>query len=332
MEEQMRIEQKVENFVQRLPWRKRTQGILIDVVDACPMRCPTCPTGVQDPRDGHKMTIETFRRLLDKAQSECKVWRIQLYRFGDPLLHPEIHLFVEECEGRGIHTSLSSVLQTTRCDWQKLAHSRVHEFRVSFSGWKNMKVYQRNATPERFIEKFDMVSRLDWAPETIKTMLFHVYKDNQDEIQRAREMCEAHGFKFVALPATSMVYDHVVEGYTPEDIETNKLLLETPEENIARIRRPGHPDDFCNMQEREIVLDSYGDMRLCQAMYENRFVVGNFLAEPLEVLRSRIMRHPMCPKCKAKNVPRYMLCYADPAEYDDPVGVANETKYSRNRA
>lgn len=326
----MRIEQRIENFVERLPWRRRNQEILIDLVDSCPGQCPTCPVGVQPRRDGHRMSIELFRQILDKAQSECNVWKIQLYRWSDPLIHPKIHEFVEECERRGIPSSTSSFLQSTLCDWDALAVSGVTEFRVSFSGWKGMHRYQYPATPERFLKKFDMVAALPWHPKTAKVFFFHEYKDNRDEIAPARELAESHGFKFVTFPATLMVYDHIIEGYTKEDEETISWLTETPEQNIARHRRKPHKNDWCSMQEREIVLDSYGRMQLCQMMYPAKYKMGNFLSTPLSELRSQIMRHSMCPKCKAKGVGHYALIFSDPAKDKDTVAVANEGKYKEN--
>jgi sulfatase maturation enzyme AslB (radical SAM superfamily) len=325
----MKIEQKVENFIQRLPWRRRNQEILIDLVDSCPGACPTCPVGVDPRRNGHHMSIDTFRRILDKAQSECNVWKIQLYRWSDPLMHPDIHLFAEECYRRGIPSSTSSFLQSTTCDWYKLAASRVTEFRVSFSGWKNMHIYQKPATAERFLKKFEMLSKLPWAEETAKVFFFHEYKDNRDEIAPARELAESHGFKFVTFPATFMVYDRIIEGYNDEDRKTIAMLTETPEENIARHRRKPDANDWCGMQEREIVLDSYGNMQLCQMMFRKQFKIGNFLTTPLDKLRAQTMKHSMCPKCKAKGVGHYSLIFSDPAKDEDTVATANEGKYAR---
>lgn len=323
----MNVEQTVENFLQRLPWRRRNQEFLIDLVDSCPGACPTCPVGVQPRRNGHRMSLDTFKRILDKAQSECNVWKIQLYRWSDPLMHPDIHLFIEECRKRGIPSSTSSFLQSTLCDWEKVAASGVTEFRVSFSGWRKMHIYQAPATAERFIRKFDMLSALKWHPDTAKVFFFHEYKDNADEIPYAREMAEVSGFKFVTFPATFMVYDRIIEGYTEEDLKTIAMLTETPEENIARHRRKPDANDWCSMQEREVVLDSYGRMNLCQMMFPKQYQMGDFLTTPLSELRAKVMQHSMCPRCKAKGVGHYALIFSDPAKDEDTVAVANEGKY-----
>jgi hypothetical protein len=323
----MNLEQKVENLVQSLPWRRRNQEILIDVVDACPGSCPSCPVAVDPRRDGHRMSLDTFKRILDKAQSEVNVWKVQLYRWSDPLLHPDIHLFIEELYRRGIPSSTSSFLQTTNCDWDKLAASKVTEFRVSCSGHQ-MNKYQKPATLDRFIKKFVMLSALPWASETAKVFFYHLYKDNQGSIGFFRDLAERHGFKFVTFPATFMVYDRIVtKSYTAEDKETISWLTETPEQNIARHRRKPDSKDWCGMQEREIVLDSYGRMNQCQMLFKAENRIGDFLETPYKELRKRAMDNPFCLKCKAAGVPRYSLIFSDPAKDPDTVAVANKGKY-----
>ena len=322
-----RIPGRVGQEIRKLLWTRGTQ-LLVDIVDSCPGACKSCPVGIQPRRDGHRMDIDLFRRILDKVQMEANVYKIQLYRWSDPLIHPQVHRFVEECNKRGIRASTSSFLQATNCEWDKLVESGVDEFRVSFSGWQNMHIYQKPATAERFIKKFEQVASLPWPETTKKTMFFHKYKGNLSEVDAAYHLAANAGFKFVALPATFMLYDRIVNGsYTEEDKETIALLCETPEENIARHRHRPKASDYCSMQEDEIVLDSRGRMQLCQMMYPPEFKVGSYLDEPLADIRKRIMRHPMCVPCKAKGVVGYALCYEDPAISSDPVGLRDKQKY-----
>lgn len=307
--------------------------LYVDVIDACSSRCPTCPVGVDPLRDGNRMSIETFRKILDKAQSEVKIRKVQLYRWSDPLLHPLIHEFAAECVSRGIRCSTSSDLQATNCDFRALIETRLNEFRSSFSGWKSMHIYQKGATAERFLKKFKDISHLPRYPETRWVMFFHEYKHNREEIPKAKQLAEDFGWDFVTFPATFMNYDRIVEkSYTEQDRITLSLLTETPEENIARMRRKPKATDYCMMQEKEITLDSHGRMRLCQLMgYTDKYIMGDFLTTPLSELRSRIMQHPMCPKCKAMGVGNYSLIFADPAIEQDPVAKANLLKYERER-
>lgn len=301
---------------------------LIDLIDACSFGCKTCPVGVQPRRDGHKMTIDKFRDILDRAQSQGKIRRVQLYRWSDPLLHPDLHLFVDECRSRGIRCSTSSALKNWNCNLVDVIESRPDEFRISFSGWKNLSKYQVGNTIERFLSCFEQVVSLPRHSETTWVMYFHQYKDNIDETERARRMAEDNGLKFVAFPATFMVYDHIIEGYTEQDKETLALLTETPEENIARLQSKPNASDYCNMQEKEVTLNSRGEMQLCQLMYKEKYKVGDFMQVPLAEMREQIKSHSMCVKCKTKGVGKYSLIFADPYVSTDPVAEANQEKYA----
>ena len=305
---------------------------MIEVVDACPMRCPTCPTGVEIPRDGHKMDLQTFRRILDLAQFRDKVQirQIQLYRWSDALLHPRLHEFIWEAKRRGIGTTTSSVLQTTNCDFQKVFDAGPAEFRISFSGWRNMEYYQKNAKPDRFWKKVDLLDKLKRNPETRYVMYFHQYKDNLDETDEARKWAEHYGYDFITFPATNMNYPSIInDNYTPLDKEVNSRLLETPEENIARIKN--RHLDYCRMQEKEVCLDTYGNMQQCQLLYNREYVVGNYLVTPLKEMREKIMKHPICLKCKAKGVGDYSLIFGDPVRYVDPVPNAQKNRFARKQ-
>jgi hypothetical protein len=309
---------------------RKLKGItlFVDIIDTCSFGCPTCPVGVEKRRDGNRMSIGEFREILDKAQLETKIRKVQLYRWCDPLLHPDLHLFIKECRKRNLRCATSSALKNWNCDIEKVIEARPDEFRISFSGWKNLIIYQKGNTNKRFFENFERLCKLPKYKETVWTLYFHQYKDNLDETERARELAESNGLKFVAFPAQYMLYDRIVEGYKEEDKAGLRLLIETPQHVISKLKVQPEEDDFCRQQNNELVLDSHGRVQLCQMMYGERFIVGDFL-EPLSELRKKIVSHKFCKGCKASGVPKYSnLCYADPVLHKDPHGKAVDGKFS----
>jgi len=315
----------------RVGGKVRGLTMYVDVVDACGFSCPTCPTGVQPRRDGHRMDIDMFRKIMDRAQDQCKVRKVQLYRWSDPLLHPQIHQFITECISRNIRCATSSALAHINADLDAVIESRPTEFRISFSGWKMLHVTQKGNTVERFMKNFDRLNKLPRHKETKWVMFFHQYQHNFDEFDAAKKLADDNGYEFVAFPATFMVYDHIIEGYTKQDEETLSMLIERPEDNIKRFTRPPKSTDYCMMQEKEITLDSYGRMQLCQLMYKSKYIMGDFLTVPLKEIRKKIMKHPLCGTCKGMGVGRYSLIFADPAVREAPVEAANEGKYADNK-
>jgi pyrroloquinoline quinone biosynthesis protein E len=86
--------------LRRRPDRPGYMPIALDIEPTarCNLRCPMCQlsTWERNPRD---MTLERFRKLLDRFPS---VMKIKLQGIGEPLLNREFFAMVEEAAGRGI--------------------------------------------------------------------------------------------------------------------------------------------------------------------------------------------------------------------------------------
>lgn len=297
----------------------------IDIINACSLRCGSCAIGsIGTKRGGKMMSFELWNKILDKAQSECRVRKIQMYAYSDACLNPDLHLFVQNATDRGIPTLLSTMLQKTTCDFAKTIEARPAEFRISFPGWNHMEYYQKGAKPERFNEKFAEVTRLPRYGETLWSLVFHLYNNNADELPRVRKLAEDNGLKLVVIPAIMMVCEKVVEKtYTEQDKELISHLLETPEESISRMDKM---EDYCGEWKR-ITLDANGDVYLCQLVYENRFKLMNYLDHPLSEIQSTIRNHSFCGKCMKAGGNIYQECYADFRDSKDPVGEANKKRH-----
>jgi len=299
---------------------------VIDIINACPLRCPTCAVGVYTKqRGGKKMSLDMWKAILDKAQGESKIRKLQMYIYSDPCLHPQCDEFVAEATRRGLKTSISTMLQQTNVDFHKLIEARPSEFRISFAGWKNMSMYQRGGTVERFEKKLAMVSQLPRYPETRWTMFFHLYRSNQDEVAAARQMAADHGIDFIAYPAIFMINEKVVEKtYTDDDRAIISELLETPEENIARLKID---TDYCMMQSKQVCIDAEGMCYLCQIVWEDRFRIVPFLSTPLKEIRQKMESHSFCVKCKSQGGHTYQYLYGDSTEVEDPITTADHKRY-----
>jgi hypothetical protein len=301
-------------------------GFIVDIADFCPLKCPSCAVGSIGPRKGGYMSFNLFRNILDKAQSECKVRRVQLYGYCDPCTHPDLHLFVQECRDRGIQSMISTMLQTTKCDFAKVIEARPSEFRISFPGWNKMEYYQRGAKPDRFNKKIEEVCVLPRYPETRWTLLFQLYNDNGDELGRAKELAKRLNLDFVVLPAIFMPCEKMVEGYYSEqDKELISHLLETPQENLKRLR---FDDDYCLLW-KQITLDAKADVYLCQLIYEDRFIIGNFMDTSLKKLQKTMRKHPFCKPCMKMGAHAYQFLYGDACKYKNMVGVANKKRFKK---
>jgi len=296
----------------------------IDVINTCSLRCPSCAIGsMATQRSGKKMSIEMFRAILDKAQSESKVRKVQFYAYSDPCLHPDLHLFIQECTDRGIYSAISTMMQTYKCDIQKVLDAQPTEFRISFPGWERMSYYQAGAKPERFDANIEKFRHLKVRATTKLTMAFHLYNDNEHELDRANALADSLGAILTAIPSIFMPCEKVVEkNYTKQDLELISHLNETPEESISRMKLS---ESYC-LLFKQITIDSEGMVYLCQLVFEDRFKLVPFLDVPLKQIQDRIRNHSFCNKCMKVGGNVYQYCYDDFVLSDHPVSGANEKR------
>jgi hypothetical protein len=295
-------------------------NLIVDIVNGCPLSCPSCAVGSIGKRPIHYMSIETFRRILDKAG---KVRNLQLYAYSDSCMHTHLDWFIQECTDRGIQTSISTVLQTTKCNFADVVEARPSEFRISFAGWDYMDYYQKPAKWEIFNRKLEEVCALPRYPETKWTMAFHLYNDNLHELRHVRRTAKELNLHLVVIPAIFMPCEKVVEkDYTDDDLLLIDHLIETPEETIADLK---FHKDYCLLW-KQLYMDAKADVYLCQLVYKEQFKLGNFFDMSNKEILRKIKTHPFCWKCMQKGGHAYQYCFANFIKYEDPVGFANKQR------
>lgn len=73
---------------------------MVEVVRACNLRCPVCPAGNGAAHLHKNMTVACFERIAGLLAP--MVWKLVLYNYGEPLLHPQLAEIVTIAKGAGI--------------------------------------------------------------------------------------------------------------------------------------------------------------------------------------------------------------------------------------
>lgn len=295
----------------------------LDIINACGLKCPSCFIGSVGNRPKSTMDYLTYLRLLNKFRDEkMPIRRLQLYIDSDPCLHPDLHRFVGEATRRGIKSYISTMLQSSRCDFAKVIEARPTEFRISMPGWEQMSRYQGGAKPEVFDRNFEKVCRLPRHKETTWTLFFHSYPGNEHEKPKVRQLAEENGLKFVSVPAIFMVLEKVVKkNYTYQDMDIISSMWETPEAAAEKMKK--NPDCACFKQ---LAVDARGKVFLCELVGGEEFVLGNVFDRPIREWLKIVRNHDFCKKCIDCKANVLQECFADPVTSEDPVGDANKRR------
>lgn len=87
-----------------LPWTAALPSrYLIEITNLCNLSCPLCPTGQKMITYGQgMMAFDNFKKLVDECAPYME--HIDLYNFGEPLLHPHFARFVGYAKEKGVGT------------------------------------------------------------------------------------------------------------------------------------------------------------------------------------------------------------------------------------
>ena len=283
-------------------WRLHGLAYAIEVCNECRLSCPTCPQGIGE-RYKEMMGVDMFMQVLERALSQSKIRELMLYKWGDPLLHPDLDTLCREAVHRGVLTKLSTTMNNIDCDLKKVMLTGVSTFFVSFSGWDHYGLGHRGGNLERVLRNIDYLCNLRRHPDTKIVMRFLKYKYNEHELGRAADYCTERGIIFRPYNAFWAPVYKIIDG----TIRLKDLaIIEQFNESLGeKIKRLGNPD-FCYCQSKTISIDAYGDVYLCGAVgYAERFKVGHFLTMPLSDIRRAMKAHPYCIRCKSLGMSLY---------------------------
>jgi len=82
----------------------------IEPTNACPYHCVMCPRGSRMTRNIGYMTMHVFRQVMDEVSTypdPVKSREIELFHFGESLLHPDIVRMNAYAAAKGLNTVLS---------------------------------------------------------------------------------------------------------------------------------------------------------------------------------------------------------------------------------
>lgn len=245
------------------------KNVYFEIVGFCNAVCPWCPSGNKSmsnipsrviPPPEFKNAIEELikKKLISPEQSI-----INLYNWGEPMLHPKIDNILDTLHKQGIFFGLSTnASKLADLDPRPLTHLRQFIFSMpGFSQTSYDHIHRLNFnTVKRNIETYcKLVSKA--APNAILTMSYHVYQFNLDEMEVAEQFCKDNGIYFSPFFAYLMDFnqsktylDHSMNSsllrhvsrdlflyYVDEQLSKSPLNYRCPQYDIL------HIDEYCNV-------------------------------------------------------------------------------------
>ncbi len=263
--------------VQRWLGRDRVFGLpakyFIDPINICNLRCPLCPTGrgvLARPRG--RMELELAKRVIDQIAPYA--YRIELYNWGEPFLHPDIFAMIEYASQRRITVGLSSNLNYLNADLaRRLVESGLSQLIVSIDGatQESYAAYRRGGKLNDVLQNLKMVVESKRALE--RQMPFIIWrmligKHNEHEVEVVRRMAYelgADGF------STGML---LVDTQDPEQVK--QWLPKDPAHTCYDYSKPNLENVWdCHELWEVMVINWDGGVAPCCWLHDPQFDFGN---------------------------------------------------------
>lgn len=298
----------------------------IDISGICNLRCISCPRGnlAEQPPKGF-ITPATYERVLDKLLAELPfMGNIQLYAWGEPLLHPQVAEIIRLTQERRVLSAISTNLNVRR-DLTQVIQARPDWLKISASGFgASYEVTHTGGKWEMFHRNLYRLHELRerYHPTMYVEMNYHLYRHNRGEDYRQMaRLCQELGFAFRPNWAYLYPLDNILaycqgKPLSPEARRTLDLLYLDLDQGLARARSQAH---LPCAEARCFPINWNLNVRSCGAFFLPT-VVDNFLELPLPEILRRRDASGICRGCKRYALHRFTSVYLEevvPASSDE---------------
>lgn len=299
----------------------------IEVAGFCNLRCLTCPQGnYPEKLRGQMMDLKTYTKVLDKLLEEVPfLGDIQLYSWGEPLLNPALANIIALTNERGLSTAISSNL-SLNCDLANIVKARPKWFRISVSGYgESYPIVHRGGNWPLVKKNLQALSQLrdKYSPEMYVEVNYHIYKHNQNDVAKMKELCKQLGFhlrtNYAFLDPLEVLFDYIEKKPLTRVVKTarNKLMID-----IGDAIEMAQDDDsqYC-LYENTVVIHSDLSVRNCAHLYDEKLNTrcDNFLKYSFSEISGLLSKRDVCRKCKKYHLHRYFNVHlnkgTDPNEF-----------------
>jgi hypothetical protein len=290
----------------------------IDVSGFCNLHCLSCPQGNQTdkPLAGF-MPVDHYQQILDKLLVEIPfLGSIQLYAWGEPLLHPALPEIITLTRNAGVLVAISTNLKRGGTVLEDVIAAQPDWIKISASGFgQQYEIAHTGGRWPQFLTNLHHLARLrdQYHPALQIILNYHLYKHSiGDPYYAMQSLCEELGFIFRPNMAYLYSLDTVVDYIEGRPLsipaqQTLTMLLMTIDDGLQRaLARKQLP---CP-EERCLPINWDGRVRFC-GVYFKPFIAENFLTTPLTTLLQQRRNSDFCARCMEYGLHQYTGVYLE---------------------
>ncbi len=199
----------------------------IDPVNACNLHCPFCIVGAgKDVFKPEFIPLERYKQILEELGDY--LIHLSLYRYGEPLLHPDIGRLITVAKSYGIYVHLSTnllLLNDEKC--KEIIDASPDQIVVCADGVTEESYQKYRQGGEFALFKKNLIKLVDAVRASGKNIevkwQYLVFRYNEGEINEAESLADELHIPFSAEPA-----------YIPDGEEYAEFRPRSPEYTYER--------------------------------------------------------------------------------------------------
>lgn len=293
----------------------------IDVMGTCNLKCLSCAHGAEgDQYKRGSMTLETYRRVVDKIVAENEVVNhISLYSWGEPFLNPALPDMVAYLHRHGIAAALSSNLSIKNdALFRKVLQQDPEYLKVSLSGYYPAAYDTTHQGGDIHLVRSNLL-RLRYYIDhyrlnTVVDVNYHLYaNNNRGNLRKMQDLCDELRFSLSQTYALVMPLERVIDKLegrpSPSTLALEKNLLVSVEEGIRAAAIANQEEQPCPFLENQTVINCDLSVPICCTTFNRgpNLVATNFLEVSPEQIAAGKQKAAICRTCVAHGLPAYNL-------------------------
>ncbi len=258
------------------------QAPIIEMTNACNLKCPLCPTAMHMEREIGYMKEDDFKKVIDDLKGRTD--KVLLSFAGEPLLNKDIFKMVKYAEDSKIGITISTntvILDRYIAD---VFDSGLTELLVCLDGAtkETQESYRVGSDFDQVVANIKAVCAEKEKRGAVKpriTLQFIVMKQNEHEIERIKELAHEMGVDYLRIKNVGLG-----SGFSEE--ETQKMAEKYVPDN-KRYTRYSKDGDSIRIKEsykvcpwvRQTVIMWNGDVSICCFDFNGEYIMGNMFSD-----------------------------------------------------
>jgi MoaA/NifB/PqqE/SkfB family radical SAM enzyme len=255
--------------------RGRPYILFLDPCNVCNLRCPLCPTGMNDlGRKQGMMSLDCFKRYLDPHVPY--LFEVNCHNWGESLINEAVFDMIAYAQSRNIGTNMSSNLVIAReHHLDGLIDAGLEHLTVSLDG-TDQESYAKYRVRGEFDRVVNNIARLldkrrargrrypfiEWQ--------YIVMRHNEDRVEEAERRAREIGVDRIRFIPVGIPYEirnrrALAEEWFPTGYEGRSDGAETPQ-TFGQGNRPAP----CYYLYRSMVINTDGGVSPCCIVYKDR--------------------------------------------------------------